>query len=173
MMSKKHTLTRPSLAGSRVLAIDPGYDRCGVAVLERTQGKDVLLYSACVTTDKKMSFPERLALVGDEVLRLVSEYEPDALSIEHLYFTNNQKTAMRVAEVRGMILYIAASHMVPIFEYTPAQVKVAVSGSGRADKKQMTLIVPKLIKIEKPIKHDDEYDAIALGITHLATHKTQ
>ena len=173
MTSKKHIQTRPSLTGICVLAIDPGYDRCGVALLKRTEGKDTLLYSTCVTTDKKLPFPERLVCVGGEVLRLVSEYEPDALAIENLYFTNNQKTAMRVAEVRGMIIYIAASHMVPVFEYTPAQVKVAVSGSGRADKKQLMLIIPKLIKIKKAIHSDDEYDAIALGITHLSTHRAQ
>ena len=170
MMSKKPTTTPPS--AGRVIAIDPGYDRCGVAIIERTGGKDTLLYSECITTDKKQLFPERLATVGSEIVRLIARHQPTALSIEHLYFTNNQKTAMHVAEVRGALIFIAASLKIPVYEYTPSQVKVAVAGSGRADKKQMMLIIPKLIRVTKTIKHDDEYDAIALGITHLATHRT-
>lgn len=171
MMSKKPTTTPPDT--HRVIAIDPGYDRCGVAILERVAGKDVLFYSACIMTDKKQPFAQRLAVVGIEIARLISKHKPRALSMEHLYFTNNQKTAMHVAEVRGALIYIAATAGLPVFEYTPPQVKVAVTGSGRADKRQMMSIIPRLIKIEKTIQHDDEYDAIALGITHLATHRMQ
>jgi len=153
----------------RVIAIDPGYGRCGVAVLKRTRGGDVLLYSMCLTTPARSSFHIRLARIGKEVGKVIKKYAPTAFAIENLYFNTNQKTAMHVAEVRGALIYIASSSGLPIYEYTPPQVKAAVAGWGRADKKQMMSIVPKLIKIEKKIEHDDEFDAIALGITHLAS----
>jgi crossover junction endodeoxyribonuclease RuvC len=156
----------------RVLAIDPGYDRCGVAVVERQKAGDILLYSACIITKPKTPFPDRLAVVGREVAKLIHVHKPSSFALEKLYFNTNQKTAMGVAEVRGALIYIARSANIPIFEYTPPQVKVAVSGSGRADKKQLAGIIPKLIRIEKNIQHDDEYDAIALGITHLASTHT-
>lgn len=151
----------------RVLAIDPGYDRCGVAVVERARG-DSLLYSDCITTKATMPFIERLAVVGKEIERLIEMYSANELAIENLYFQNNQKTAMRVAEVRGALMYIAAAAGLSVHEYTPPQVKTAVAGWGRADKKQLMSIVPKLLKIEKKIVSDDEFDAIALAITHLA-----
>lgn len=152
----------------RVFAIDPGYGRCGVAVVERTSGKDTLLYSDCVETSSKDEFPERLAAVADACARLMNEYRPDALALEKLYFQKNQKTAMRVAEVRGALIETAARHEVPVFEYGPGQVKSAVAGSGNADKTAVAVMVRALMKIPKDIKHDDEYDAIAIGITHLA-----
>lgn len=165
MTSKKFIRMR----SDRVIAIDPGYDRCGVAVVERARDGDALLYSACITTDKKFPFEKRLAHIGMEVARLIKKYEPRALALERLYFNTNQKTAMHVAEVRGALMYLAETHQLPLFEYTPPQVKVAVAGWGRADKKQLILILPRLIRIKKTIAHDDEYDAIALGITHLAS----
>lgn len=151
----------------RVLAIDPGYGRCGVAVLEK-KGKDAWLYSACIETSATSSFPERLSAVASEVERLITLYAPDALAMERLFLTNNQKTAMQVAEVRGAILHAASSAGIPSFEYTPGQIKSATTGHGKADKKQITAMIHLLLKIDKPIKLDDEYDAIAVGITHLA-----
>lgn len=164
-MSKKYIRTRPDC----VLAIDPGYDRCGVAIIERSNKKDVLLYSNCIMTPRTSSFPERLYIIGKETSRLIKKYHPHACALERLYFNTNQKTVMHVAEVRGMLMYIFAINRLPVFEYTPPQVKVAVAGWGRADKKQLIRILPRLINIEKTIKHDDEYDAIALGITCLAS----
>lgn len=165
IMYKKYTRTRPE----RVLAIDPGYDRCGVAIVEYSNKKSILLYSNCITTPRAPSFPERLCIIGKETSRLIKKYLPDACALERLYFNTNQKTAMHVAEVRGMLMYIFATSRLPVFEYTPPQIKVAVAGWGRADKKQMIHILPRLIHIEKTIEHDDEYDAIALGITCLAS----
>src|SRR3989338_6341148 len=101
----------------RVLAIDPGYGRCGVAVIEKDAGKEELLYSACIETSVTSEFPERLRTVADECKRLLKKYAPDALALEKLYVTKNQKTAMRVAEVRGALINVAASAHVPIFEY--------------------------------------------------------
>ncbi len=152
----------------RVLAIDPGYGRCGFAVVERSGSKDVLIYSDCVETSAKDDFAERLANVTAECARLIETHEPGAFAIEKLFFNANQKTAMRVAEVRGALIQCATERGVPVFEYSPAQIKSAVASSGRADKQQVAAMLHLLVKIEKPIRLDDEYDAIAVGVTHLA-----
>lgn len=152
----------------KVLAIDPGYGRCGVAVLEKNGASGSLLYSDCIETSSDDGFPERLAAVGAEVARLLDLHAPDSMAIEKLYFTNNQKTAMRVAEVRGALLQIAGTRDVPVFEYGPGEIKSAAAGSGRADKRQVAKMLHALLKIEKKIARDDEYDAIAIGVAHLA-----
>ncbi len=152
----------------KVLAIDPGFGRCGVAVVEKTGGKEKLLYSDCIETSAKLAFEERLAAVTKECVRLMKKFTPDAVALEKLYFSKNQKTAMHVAEVRGALIESATRHRIPVFEYTPGEVKSAAAGSGNADKTQMTKMLHALIKIEKEIAFDDEYDAIAIGVTHLA-----
>ncbi len=152
----------------KVLAIDPGYGRCGMAVVEKTDGKEILLYSDCVETDTKDEFVDRLAAVAIACERLLEEYKPDAVALEKLFFQKNQKTAMHVAEVRGALLECAARHDLPVAEYTPGQVKMAVGGYGSANKEAVAKMLHALLKIKKPIRHDDEYDAIAIGITHLA-----
>lgn len=153
----------------RLIAIDPGFGRCGVAVVEKVQrGKESLIYSSCIETSASLPFPERLDAVARECTRIIEEYAPEAMALEKLYFSNNQKTAMQVAEVRGALLGLAGSLSLPVFEYTPGEIKSAVAGSGRADKKQIARMVHLLLPIKKPIARDDEYDAIALGLTHLA-----
>lgn len=152
----------------KVIAIDPGYGRCGVAIVEKTDGKERWIYSDCIETKAAEGFVERLAQVVAECENLMRIHKPDALAMERLFFTTNQKTAMQVAEVRGAILNAAAVAGIPSFEYTPGQVKSATTGSGRADKKQIISMLHLLLTIDKKVKHDDEYDAIAVGITHLA-----
>jgi len=93
------------------------------------------------------------------------------MAIENLFFNSNQKTALKVSEARGIIMYQALSGGLKVFEYTPLQIKIAITGYGRGDKKQVTDMLHHLIKIDKKIKYDDEYDAIAVGLTHLASHK--
>lgn len=156
----------------RILSIDPGYERLGLAVLEKVgTGKEVLVYSDCFKTSAKLPFVERLDAIGAEMERLISEYSPHALAIEKLFFNTNQKTAMQVSEVRGALLYIALSRHLVVYEYTPLEIKVAVTGDGKSDKKRMMWMVPKLIAINKEIKHDDEYDAIAVGLTCFASER--
>jgi crossover junction endodeoxyribonuclease RuvC len=152
----------------KVLGIDPGYGRCGMAVVNRDDGKDSLVYSSCVETSAADDFPVRLNQIIDECGKLLKHHSPDAFAIEKLYFANNQKTAMHVAEVRGALISCAMQHDVPVFEYTPAQVKSAVAGHGGAQKKQIAAMLMLLLKMNKKIQHDDEYDAIAVGVTHLA-----
>ena len=152
----------------KVLAIDPGYGRCGVAVIERRENLETLLYSDCIETSRDDVFAERLAVVADACARLIKKFKPNALAIEKLYFSTNQKTAMRVAEVRGALIATATRCDVPVFEYSPSEIKSAVGGSGRADKRAVASMVRALLKITKHTQHNDEYDAIAIGITHLA-----
>ncbi|HEY4488054.1 MAG TPA: crossover junction endodeoxyribonuclease RuvC [Candidatus Paceibacterota bacterium] len=152
----------------KVLAIDPGYGRCGVAIVEKENGKEKLVYSACIETSARDDFPNRLAIVASKCRELLERYRPESLAIEKLYFQKNQKTAMRVAEVRGALIALASAEGVPVFEYTPGEIKSASAGFGGADKKAVAKMLHALITIEKDIKHDDEYDAIAIGVTHLA-----
>lgn len=150
----------------KILAIDPGYERLGVAILQCDNKKrEKILYSNCFKTSSKLPFPERLTLLGNEVVGLIKKHEPNALAIEKLYFNTNQKTAISVAEAIGAIKYIAKNSGLEIFEYTPLQIKVSVTGNGRGTKKDVINMLHKLIQIEKNIKYDDEYDAIAVGIT--------
>jgi crossover junction endodeoxyribonuclease RuvC len=115
-----------------------------------------------------MDFPARLAVVADECARLMKKHSPDCVALEKLYFEKNQKTAMHVAEVRGALIGAASNAGLKVFEYTPGEVKSAAAGSGSADKQQIAKMLHALVKIEKEITHDDEYDAIAIAVTHLA-----
>ncbi len=156
----------------KILAIDPGYERLGVAVLEcNTRQKELLLYSDCFKTSPSLPFSERLMLIGNEMLSVICNLKPEAVAIEKLYFNSNQKTAINVAEVIGAIKYIAKSKGLNVFEYTPLQIKSAVAGNGHGNKKDVTNMVHKLIKIDKKIKYDDEYDAIAVGLTCFASER--
>ncbi|MCE9541784.1 crossover junction endodeoxyribonuclease RuvC [Candidatus Kaiserbacteria bacterium] len=152
----------------KVLAIDPGYGRCGVAVVHKDGGRESLLYSDCIETSATAEFSDRLNTVAKECDRLIALHAPDCVAMEKLFFSNNQKTAMRVAEVRGAILAIAGARGIRVFEYTPGEIKSAAAGSGSADKKQVIKMLHALMRIDKIIRLDDEYDAIAIGVTHLA-----
>ncbi len=155
---------------TRVLAIDPGYERLGIAVLEKKE-KESLVFSKCFETKKSQDFSTRLREVGTEMSRIIKEYNPEFLAIEKLYFSVNHKTAMTVSEARGVIIYCASLYDLKIFEFTPPQIKLAVTGYGKADKKMVMDMVPRLIKINKKINSDDEIDAIAVGLTFFANHK--
>lgn len=159
----------------RILGIDPGYDRLGIAVIEkpsapsRVRGpKETLLYSDCFQTSAKDPIYVRLGQIGAEVSRIMDEYQPDALSIENLFITKNQKTAMRVAEARGIILYEAQKRGLSIHEYTPMEIKVAVTGDGGSDKRMIAKMLSLLIKMPARKTIDDECDAIAAALAHAA-----
>jgi len=156
----------------RVLSIDPGYERIGVAVIEGShQKKEELIYSSCFKTSPKLPYPLRLNMIGKEMIRLIRKFKPHVCATETLFFTKNQKTAMMVAGARGVVLFTAASHDLFIYEYSPLQIKIAVTGYGKGDKKSVSSMVEKLINIQKSIKYDDEYDAIAIGLTCIASEK--
>ncbi len=154
----------------KVIALDPGYDRCGLAVIERDDtGKETLLDSACLTTNKEDAFEKRLLSITNEFRAYIEKHSPDACVLETLFFAKNQKTAMHVAEARGALILTVTQLNVPLHEFTPKQVKIAVTGDGAATKQQVMLMLPRLIKIEKAIQYDDEYDAIAVGLTGSVT----
>jgi crossover junction endodeoxyribonuclease RuvC len=153
----------------RIIAIDPGYERLGIAVIEKElSGKEVLIYSECFKTSSKLPHPERLRLIQEKIKKIIKEYNPERCAIETLFFSNNQKTALLVAEARGAIIATSASEGLEIFELNPNSIKLAVTGNGASDKDQIIKMIPILIKINKEIKHDDEYDAIACGLTYFA-----
>lgn len=155
----------------RIIGIDPGYDRLGIAVIERdlkAKPREKLLFSECFQTSPKDTIYVRLHQIGQEVGRIMDEYQPNALSIENLYITKNQKTAMRVAEARGIILYEAERRGLAINEYTPMEIKVAVTGDGASDKAMITKMIGLLISLPQKKRIDDECDAIAVALTHSA-----
>ncbi|MCR4330522.1 MAG: crossover junction endodeoxyribonuclease RuvC [Patescibacteria group bacterium] len=153
----------------KILAIDPGFERIGIAILEKQNSKEHLLYSSCFKTSSGKPFATRLNMIGVEITRLTKEWKPDGLAIETLFFNTNQKTVMRVAEARGVIIYAATSLGLSLHEYTPLQVKIAVTGYGRATKTEVERMVDKLIEVKKTVTSDDEMDAIAIGLTALAS----
>ena len=150
----------------KIIGVDPGYDRCGVAVLERGQdGKDRVLESVCITTSGEDSFENRLLTVIREFRALLDKHAPDICALEQLYFTKNQKTAMRVAETRGALIVTAHERGIRITEYGPGEVKVALTGNGRASKEQVMAMVQRISPIQNENVLDDEYDAIAVALT--------
>ncbi len=173
MKSKMSTQMQSRVMGkkieTRVLAIDPGFDRCGVAVLEKKEGKEKFLFSKCITTNSKDPHEIRLLQINRELRAVIKKWKPNSLAIEQLFFNINIRTALKVAEARGVILSEAASFSIPVFEYSPQSIKLAVTGYGKATKSQVEIMVLKILRLNTPLKHDDETDALALGITHLAS----
>lgn|SRR3989344_1702180 len=153
----------------RVLAFDPGYERLGAAILERSNKKDTLIHSECLRTSAEDAFPERLRQLGEAALKLIERFEPRALALEKVYFEKNAKTAMQIAEVRGMLTHIAATEGLTLFEYTPSEVKIAVTGYGKSDKAAVGAMVSRLVTLPAKKRLDDELDAIAIGLTCLAS----
>jgi len=160
----------------RILGIDPGYERLGIAVLEKaahSKGysvakKEDVIFSECFKTSSKLDFGERLVLIGVEIRKIIKKYRPEVLAIETLFLNTNQKTVMRVAEARGVVIYEAVQAGLKIFEATPLQVKVATTGYGRASKEQMMKMVKILVNVEEKKTSDDELDAIAIALTAFA-----
>jgi crossover junction endodeoxyribonuclease RuvC len=154
----------------RILGIDPGYERLGMAIIEKQNHKEEVVYSDCFHTSPKIPFHERLFLLGDEIRTIIEKYKPKAVAVETLMFNTNQKTAMYVAEARGVVLYEVARKKLEVYEFTPLQIKIALTGHGRSDKKQVTEMVKRLVSINKKDAKDDEYDAIACGLTCMASY---
>ena len=151
----------------RILAIDPGYDRLGIAVVEGDPSRPTLLMSACVEPEVGAR-ESRLAEVSRAVSDAIRDYAPDALGIETLFFSVNKKTALGVAESRGAVLAAAGLAKLPVIECSPQQVKLAVTGHGGASKAAVAEMIPRLLTLPDKKRLDDELDAIAIGITALA-----
>ena len=149
-----------------VLGIDPGYAIVGWGVVRYERGRFAPLDYGAVLTPAGMDFSRRLEIIYDELLALIDRAKPDALAVEKLYFKNNQKTAIEVAQARGVILLAAKKRGVPLYEYTPLQVKSAVTGYGQAEKPQVMEMTRRLLCLQQIPKPDDVADALAMAICH-------
>ena len=149
-----------------ILGIDPGLAIVGYGVIEYKSPTFSTLAHGAILTPAKTKVEDRLISIYNELDSLIKMYKPDAVAIEELFFNTNQKTVISVAEARGCILLVCKMNGVPIFEYTPLQVKQSVVGYGRADKKQVISMVKLLLKLEKAPKLDDTCDALAIAICH-------
>ncbi|MBR4960105.1 MAG: crossover junction endodeoxyribonuclease RuvC [Clostridia bacterium] len=150
----------------RILGIDPGIAIVGWGVIDYDRMKAKPVGYGAITTGPEMKTEERIAEVFRQMQQIIAAYQPDAVSIEELFFNTNQKTGIIVAEARGVLLLAATLAGIPVYEYTPLQIKSAVVGYGRADKKQVITMVTMLLKLEKPPKPDDTADALAAALCH-------
>ena len=155
----------------RILGIDPGFAITGYSIIDYIGNKFYLRTSGAILTEAKTSFPLRLEKINKELAEIIENYNPDSMSIEELFFNNNAKTAINVAQARGVILVTARMHNLDIFEYTPLQVKQAVTGYGRADKIQVQRMVKMILNEEKLPKLDDVTDSMAMAICHAHSAK--
>lgn len=157
----------------RVLGIDPGIAITGYSIVEETQGKVQLIEAQAVMTPSGMPFPERLLSLYEKLGDILRTYRPDVMSLEQLFFNTNAKTALIVGQARGVVQLAAVTHRVPIVEYTPLQVKMSLTGYGRADKSQIQQMVKTLLKLPGMLTPDDVADAAAIALTHCFSYKMQ
>ena len=150
----------------RILGIDPGFAITGYSIIDYRGNKFKLIDSGAVTTKAGESFPLRLTKIYDDLSMIIDEYKPDAISVEELFFNNNVKTAINVAQARGVVLVVGCQKQIPTYEYTPLQIKQAVAGYGRADKIQVQKMVKAILNVEKLPKLDDTTDSMAAAICH-------
>ena len=149
-----------------ILGIDPGLAIVGWGVLEYSASKFRVLGYGSIETPAKTPTEDRLYLIWQDLRQIIEKYSPDQMAIEELFFNTNITTGIRVAEARGVILACAKSLGVPIYEYTPLQVKQAVVGYGRAEKKQVITMVTMMLGLPKPPRPDDTADALAIAVCH-------
>lgn len=149
-----------------VLGIDPGYAIVGFGLIQTDKGRQQLLKYGVITTPAGVPIEMRLLGIDRDINELLDTFHPDCIAIEELFFNTNATTAINVAQARGVILLAAAKHGVPIYEYTPLQVKQAVVGYGRAEKKQVMDMIMRLLSLKQQPKPDDAADAIAIALCH-------
>jgi len=157
----------------RILGVDPGIGRTGWGAIE-TQGAKCKAQSyGCVETSQQASLEKRLQMLYEEIVSVLHRERPDVLAIEELFFNTNAKTVMIVGQARGVALLAAAQDRVPVVVYTPLQVKIAVTGYGRAEKKQVGQMVKTLLHLNTIPKPDDTTDALAIALTHAFSHRVR
>ena len=154
-----------------VLGIDPGLATMGWGVLNSERGRYETVDYGVVLTPKDETLPVRLAMLEEGVNKLVAKYKPEEIALEELFFNNNQKTAINVAQARGVILLTCTKKCGRLFEYTPLQIKQALTGYGRADKRQIQEMVKTLLHLKSIPKPDDAADAVAVALTHIFTNR--
>ena len=147
-----------------ILGIDPGFERMGCAVLEKSSAGEKLIYSTCLVSQRNDPHEKRLFCLANGLKKIIKDFKPDTMAIEKLFFTTNQKTAMRVAESRGVALFLAAENNLKVIEFAPLEIKMALTGYGKAEKGQVRKMVLAILKISGGDKLDDEIDAIAIAV---------
>ena len=150
----------------RILGIDPGYAIVGYGIVDYAKNRFATVGYGAVTTKAKTPFETRLADIYNDMLSIIDKYNPDELAIEKLYFNTNTTTAIDVAQARGVIVLAAENSGIPVFEYTPLQVKQSITGYGRAEKRQVMEMVKSFLNLQKVPKPDDTADALALAVCH-------
>jgi len=153
----------------RILGIDPGLAIVGYGIIDCERGISKAVDYGVINTPKGEKLPARLHMIYDGVAALIDKYQPDCMAIEELFFTKNVTTGIAVAEARGVILLCATHKLGKIYEYTPNQIKEALTGYGKATKQQIQFMVTRLLKLPAPPKHDDAADAVAVALTHAQT----
>lgn len=154
-----------------ILGIDPGLETVGYGIIESDKGEVSMLDYGVIKTPRNISIPERLKLIAEGITILIERFKPQEIAIEELFFCSNRKTAITVAEARGAILLTAIEKCGRLYEYTPNQIKLAVTGWGGADKPQIQQMVRVLLKLKDIPKPDDAADALAVAITHAQTSR--
>jgi len=154
-----------------ILGIDPGFAIVGYGIIEYDNFKYRTIEYGAITTEAGEDMFVRFKKIHDELLEILERTKPDCLAIEELFFNSNQKTAINVAQARGILILAALNKDIPVFEYTPLQVKQATVGYGRAEKTQVQQMVKTLLKLEKIPKPDDTADALAIAVCHAHSYK--
>lgn len=156
----------------RVLGIDPGLATVGFGVLDTDgRGNAVAVSHGVILTPKTESIPVRLAMIEEDLKKLIAKYQPQEIALEELFFNDNQKTAINVAQARGVILLTCVKECGRLYEYTPLQIKQALTGYGRAEKRQIQEMVKTMLKLKAVPKPDDAADAVAVALTHVFTNR--
>ncbi len=153
----------------RVIGFDPGLALTGYGVIDVLGGRQVLVGCGVVQTESALSMPGRLGQIYSAATELVAAFSPDAVAVEELFFNTNAKTAIAVGQARGALLSAVIQHTDAIYEYTPLQVKQAVTGYGRADKRQVQQMVKALLRLDDVPRPDDAADAVAVALCHAST----
>ncbi len=157
----------------RIIGIDPGYAIVGFGVIEYERSQFSVIDYGAVTTAAETDFNTRLKEIYDDVCYIMDKYKPEAMAIERLYFTTNQKTAIAVAEARGIVLLAARQRNIGIYEYTPLQVKNSITGYGKAVKKQVQELTKNILKLPEIPKPDDTADALAIAVCHAHSYNSR
>jgi len=150
----------------RIIGVDPGLANSGYGIIEEQAGSLKTIEYACITTSKDDPFPQRLREIYDDFAEVLREFKPDACSIEALYFAKNAKSAFQVGHARGVFILCASLEGIPVFEYTPIQIKKAIVGRGRADKQQVQYMTKVILNLEEEPQPDHAADALAAAICH-------
>jgi len=156
----------------RILGIDPGIGRTGWGIVEVGGGKLEVGSFGCIETEANVDMEKRLKILYETLMNIIQKEKPDVLAIEDLFFNTNAKTALIVGQARGVVLLAAAQTGLSLSVYTPLQVKIAVTGYGRAEKGQVGQMVKTILKLSSIPKPDDTADALAIAITHAFSYKS-